>query len=295
VPGQQPNFDIAVLRTLIAVDELGSFARAAAKVGRSESAVSLQLKRLEEQVGFPVFQRIGRNMALTDAGGALIRNARRLVELNDDAFSTLPSASIGGTVRLGVPPDFAESWLSVALIRIARTFPAIRVQTVVDRSPILVRQLEKSEVDIAITFASEQADDAAWSAILPMNWIGPREFVRSNAPAPLQLAVFDPPCFFRAAASTALDAAGISWNITHSSPNLMDLWAAVSGGLGITVRTPMGLPSQLSVLNADAGLPQLPTVAMVMRQRADGEATPAMSRLTDAMIETLEATLDAAF
>lgn len=293
--GQQPNFDIAVLRTLLAVDELGSFARAAAKVGRSESAVSLQLKRLEEQVGFSLFQRIGRNMTLTDAGEALIRNARRLVDLNDEAFSALPGASVAGTVRLGVPPDVAETWMSVALIRVARAYPAIRVQAVVDRSPMLIRQLDGSEIDIALTFATERATDAMWSAAFPMCWIGPRGYTRPQASAPLALAVFDPPCFFRAAAGTALDTAGISWNIAHSSPNLMDLWAAVTSGLGITVRTGIGLPSQLSPLDADAGLPELPTVAMVMRQRGNGEATPAMSRLSDILIETLEATLDAAF
>jgi DNA-binding transcriptional LysR family regulator len=293
--GQQSNFDIAVLRTLIAVDELGSFASAAAKVGRSESAVSLQLKRLEEQVGFPLFQRVGRNMTLTNAGDTLIRNARRLVELNDEAFSALPAASIAGTVRLGVTPDFAESWLSVAMIRIARAHPAIRVQTAVDRTPMLIRQLDGSEIDIALTFATERVTDAVWSAALPMCWIGPRGYARSNAPAPLALAVFDPPCFFRSAASAALDAAGISWNIAHSSPNLMDLWAAVTSGLGITVRTPIGLPSQLSPLDAKAGLPELPTVTMAMKQRTDGETTPAMSCLSDILIETLESTLDAAF
>jgi DNA-binding transcriptional LysR family regulator len=293
--GQQPNFDIAVLRTLIAVDELGSFARAAAKVGRSESAVSLQLKRLEEQVGFPLFQRIGRNMTLTNAGDALIRNARRLVELNDEAFSALPGASVSGTVRLGVTPDVAETWMSVAMIRVARAYPAIRVQTVINRTPMLLRQLDNSEIDIALTFATEQATHALWSAVVPMCWIGPRRFTLPNPSQPLSLAVFDPPCLFRAAASTALDAAGISWNIAHSSPNLMDLWAAVTSGLGVTVRTPIGLPSQLSALDAAAGLPKLPTVAMVINQRRDGEITPAMSGVSDMLIETLESTLDAAF
>lgn len=280
---------------MIAVDDLGSFARAAAKVGRSESAVSLQLKRLEEQVGFPLFQRIGRNMTLTDAGDALIRNARRLVELNDEAFSALPGAAIAGTVRLGVTPDVAESWLPVAMIRIARAYPAIRVQTVVNRTPMLIRQLDRAEIDIALTFATERATDALWSAALPMCWIGRRGYARAHASAPLALAVFDPPCFFRAAAGAALDAAGISWNITHSSPNLMGLWAAVTSGLGVTVRTPIGLPAQLTPLDADAGLPGLPTVAMVLRQRSGGETTPAMSRLSDILIETLESTLDAAF
>lgn len=293
--GPQPNFDIAVLRTLIAVDELGSFARAAARVGRSESAVSLQLKRLEEQVGFPLFQRVGRNMTLTDAGDALIRNARRLVELNDQAFSALPGASVAGTVRLGVPPDFAETWLPVALLRVARAYPAIRVQTVVDRSPMLTRQLDNSEIDLAVTFASEPAKDARWSAAFPMCWIGPRGFSHSTATGSLQLAVFDPPCFFRSAAGAALDAAGMSWSIAHTSPNLLSLWAAVGSGLGITVRTPVGVPSQLSLLGTEAGLPRLPTVAFIMKQRPDDDATPAISRLSDILVETLESTLDAAF
>jgi DNA-binding transcriptional LysR family regulator len=236
--GQQPNFDIAVLRTLIAVDELGSFARAAAKVGRSESAVSLQLKRLEEQVGFPLFQRIGRNMTLTNAGDALIRNARRLVELNDEAFSALPGASVSGTVRLGVTPDVAETWMSVAMIRVARAYPAIRVQTVINRTPMLLRQLDNSEIDIALTFATEQATHALWSAVVPMCWIGPRRFTLPNPSQPL---------------------------------------------------------SQLSALDAAAGLPKLPTVAMVINQRRDGEITPAMSGVSDMLIETLESTLDAAF
>lgn len=290
---QQPNFDIAVLRTLIAVDELGSFARAAAKVGRSESAVSLQLKRLEEQVGFPLFQRVGRTMTLTDAGDALIRNARRLVELNDEAFSALPGASMAGTVRLGVPPDVAETWMSVALIRIAKAYPAVRVQTVVDRSPMLTRQLDDSEIDLAVTFATEPVTDGSWSATFPMCWIAPRGFTHASETGPLQLAVFDPPCFFRAAASAALDTAGISWNIAHSSPNLMGLWAAVGSGLGITVRTPVGVPSQLAVLGAQAGLPPLPTVTLVMKQRR--EVTPAMSAVSELVIDTLQSTLDAAF
>jgi DNA-binding transcriptional LysR family regulator len=295
MPGQQPNFDIAVLRTLLAVDELGSFARAAARVGRSESAVSLQLRRLEKQVGFPLFQRVGRNMTLTDAGDALLRDARRLIELNDEAFSALPGASIAGTVRLGVPPDFAESWLPVVLIRVAQAYPAIRVQMVVDRSPMLVRQLDNSEIDLALTFASERARDALWSVTFPMCWIGPRGFAHSNKSGPLQLAVFDPPCFFRAAASTALDGAGISWNIAHSSSNLASLWAAVGGSLGITVRTPIGVPSQLSILGEKTGLPKLPAVTLVMKRRSDSEITPAMERLSEMLNETLESTLDAAF
>jgi DNA-binding transcriptional LysR family regulator len=289
------NLDIAVLRTLLAVGELGSFARAASRVARSESAVSLQLKRLEEQIGSPLFHKVGRKMALTDAGEAVFVYARRLVELNDETFSALAGASIEGVVRLGVPQDFAETWLPAALVRFARAHPAIRVETSIDRSPMLARRLERNELDVAMAFAASQSKRALWSSVVPMRWIGPQNFTRPHAADPLALAVFDPPCFFRSAASAALDGAGMSWSIAFTSPNLAGLWAAVSGGLGVTVRTPVGLPSQLRTLGPEAGLPELPVVTLTIDERGDGARTAAMSRLSDVLVGTLEATLDAAF
>jgi len=290
-----PNLDVAVMRTLVAVGDLGSFARAAGKVGRSESAVSLQLKRLEEQVGCPLFHRAGRGMALTDVGEMLLQRARRFVEMNDEIIGALAGPAIEGVVRLGVPQDFAETWLPAALVRFARAHPAIRVETTIGRSPVLARKLERCELDVAMAFAAARPNRARWSADLPMCWIGPRGFARVSAAEPLRLAVFDPPCFFRSAAGAALDAAGFSWSVAFTSPNLAGLWAAVGGGLGVTVRTPVGLPSQLVPLGGDAGLPPLPRLSLTMDERGDGRRTPAMARLSDVLVATLDATLDAAF
>ena len=289
------NLDLALLRTLIAVSELGSFARAAARIGRSESAVSLQLKKLEEQIGRPLFHRVGRGAALTDAGEVLLTYGRRLIELNDEALAAAAGASIEGSVRLGVPQDFADIWLPATLIRFTRTHPGIRVETTIDRSPALARKLERGELDLAMTIAPARPSVALWSAALPMRWIGPRDFVAADAQDPLSLAVFDPPCFFRSAATAALDKAGIAWKVGFISPNLASLWAAVSGGLGVTVRAPVGLPSQLRALGDEAGLPALPSVALVMTECCDRQRSAATSRLSDVLVETLEATLDAAF
>ena len=289
------NLDVALLRTLIAVSELGSFARAAARIGRSESAVSLQLKKLEAQIGRPLFHRAGRGVALTDAGDVLLTYGRRLVELNDETLAAAAGASIAGAVRLGVPQDFADIWLPATLVRFTRTHPGIRVETTIDRSPALARKLDQGDLDLAMTIAPVRPSVALWSAPLPMRWIGPRGFAAAKAMDPLSLAVFDPPCFFRSAATAALDRAGIPWKVVFTSPNLASLWAAVSGGLGVTVRAPVGLPSQLMALDEEAGLPALPSVALVMTGCEARQRSAATARLSDVLVETLEATLDAAF
>jgi DNA-binding transcriptional LysR family regulator len=289
------NLDVALLWTLVGVSGLGGFVRAATRIARSESAVSLQLKKLEEQIGRPLLHRAGRGVALTDAGEVLLTYARRLIELNDETLAAAAGASIEGSVRLGVPQDFADIWLPATLVRFIRTHPGIRVETVIDRSPALARKLEHGELDLAMTIAPVRPRTALWSAALPMRWIGPRGFVAADAMDPLSLAVFDPPCFFRSAATAALDKAGIAWKVAFTSPNLASLWAAVSGGLGVTVRAPVGLPSQLLALGDEAGLPALPSVALVMTGRDDRQRSAAAARLSDVLVETLEATLDAAF
>ena len=292
---RMPNLDVALLRTLVAVSELGTFARAAVRIGRSESAVSLQLGKLEEQIGRPLFLRTGRNMALSDAGEVLVSYARRMIELNDETLIAAAGASIEGTVRLGVPQDFADIWLPAALVRFTRTHPGIRVETTIDRSPALARKLDHGELDLVMTIAPARPAAALWSADLPMRWIGPRDFAAATAPASLSLAVFDPPCFFRSAATAALDRVGIPWKIAFTSPNLASLWVAVSSGLGVTVRAPVGLPSLLHTLGEDQGLPALPAVALVMAGREGHRRSAAAVRLSDVLVQTLEATLDAAF
>src|SRR5579864_8778213 len=114
------NLDMDVLRTFAVGMELGSFARAAERLGRSQAAVSAQLKKLEEQTGETLFKKAGRGLALTDAGEALLSYARRMLELNDEAVAAVRGAQIEGWVRLGLPQDFAEAWLPSVLGRFMR-------------------------------------------------------------------------------------------------------------------------------------------------------------------------------
>ena len=206
------TLDLAVLRTLLATVESGSFAAAARRVGRSESAVSLQLKRLEEQTGEPVFVRTGRQMALTAGGARLVEYARRLLDLNDEALPDASENSIDGTVTLGVPHDVTETWLPAVIAGFRRSHPSATLKVIEGRSAILQSRLVDSQIDLAVVLSATRPANALWSAHLPMVWIGRSDFnLKKNEP--LQLAAFDPPCFFREAAIASLERAGIGWSI----------------------------------------------------------------------------------
>jgi DNA-binding transcriptional LysR family regulator len=287
------TLDLSVMRTLTAVVETGSFARAARLVGRSESAVSLQMKRLEEQLGEAVFQRTGRNMVLTGAGTTLLGYAQRLLDLNNEALTASSAASAERRIVLGVPHDVAETWLPAVTAGFARSHPSVALDTVEGRSPIMLNRLARGEIDLAVAFTAERPLDALWSASLPMVWIGPRDF-SLRRDGRVSLAVFDPPCAFRSAAISSLDAAGIGWSVTYSSSSLSGLWAAVHIGLGVTVRTPAVLPAGLAVLDRKMGLPELPPLFISLYGQPGKTAAPVIDRLRMLLQDSLETCLGAA-
>ena len=285
------TLDLAVLRTLIAVVETGTLAAAALRVGRSESAVSLQLKKLEETLDASVFDRTSRKLVLTETGATVLGYARRLLDLNDEALQAAGAHGLDGEVSLGVPQDFAETWLPTLIARFRRSHPGIKVNVSVDRSTSLQERAERGDVDVALVFADKRPASAIWSCKLPMAWIGRHDYARKSSET-VSLAVFDPPCAFRNAATTALKRAKIKWSVAFTSPSLAGLWAAVDAGLGISVRTPAGLPSHLSILRETSGLPKLPTVMLAMHASATLPA--AGEELRSVLIESLTASLGAA-
>ena len=288
------NLDMDVLRTFVTGFELGSFARAAERLGRSQSAVSTQLRKLEEQVGVPLVRKAGRGLALTPAGESFIGYARRLLELNDEAVESIRGADVEGWVRLGLPQDFAESWLPAVLHRFARAHPRVRVEVQVDRSVALADKTMKGELDIALAWGDgSDGPHARHVAEVPIHWIGRPDWpgVAAQDGEPLAFAAFAPPCTFRAAATAALDDAGIPWRLVFTSPSLAGLWAAAAGGLGITVRTAIHVPDGLAVLDPVAtGLPTLPLAALALHQ-ADAEPPAAAGRLADILLETVRGEL----
>lgn len=270
------NLDLDVLRSFVIGVELGSFALAAERVGRSTSAVSSQMKKLEEQVGTPIFRKQGRHLALTDAGENMLAYARRLLELNDEAVSAIRGAELEGWVRLGLQEDFGENLLPKILGRFARAHPKVRIEARISRNADLIERIESGKLDLALAWGVAGRTPVTpycdTIAKVPMCWVtrqGARE--QDVLPAdgmPLALAALENPCLLRAAAKEALDRANIAWRLAFVSPSLGGLWAAVSAGLGVTVRTSVGLPSGLNVVPGGSGvLPALPSLDIVLHQR----------------------------
>ncbi len=287
----RPNLDMDILRTLVAAQDLGSFNRAADHIGRSQSAVSQQIRKLEEQIGEPLFRKEGRGLAPTEAGDVILSYARRILDLNDEAVSAVRGMSVAGAVRFGVPSDLAETWLPKVLGQFKRAHPAVLIEAVVERNALLLERLDKGQLDLALAFGGDARHDGELLATLPMTWIGPAAGQAEFKPGqPLSLVVYAAPCFFRQACIEALDKAGVAWHTAFTSSSLHGLWAAVDAGLGITLRTALGLPRSLTVLDASSGLPPVPTIRLALHD-AGRALSPAAERLKTILVQTLSESL----
>jgi DNA-binding transcriptional LysR family regulator len=288
---QRVTFDLDVMRSFVAGIELGSFAKAAERLARSTSAVSAQLKKLEDQAGTPLLRKSGRGMALTEAGETMLGYARRLLELNDEAASAVRGIQLEGRVRLGLQEDFGESVLPEVLGRFKRAHPKLRVEVHIARNAALLESLNAGRLDLALAWETElRAPHAEHVHTVPMLWIGAgEEPIACEDGEPLPLVVLDAPCLLRTAAINALDRAGIPWRIAFTSASLAGTWAAVKAGLGISVRTPFGLPPELRALDSrDIKLPALPMLGLAL-YRSEAEPAPAVGRLAALILQRLQA------
>ncbi|MDQ0395121.1 LysR substrate-binding domain-containing protein [Labrys monachus] len=287
--------DLDVLASFVAGVELGSFARAAERLGRSTSAVSAQLKKLEDQAGTAILRKSGRGLALTEAGETMLAHARRLLELNDEAVAAVRGIDLEGTVRFGVQEDLGETVLPAILGRFARAHPKVRIEARVARNAELLDRIAAGQLDLAIAWGDGSRDDAASLAgealaEMPMRWIGPagEGAVFAFPPGdPLPLVMFEAPCLFRTAATEALDRAGIAWRIAFTGASLTGLWAAVAAGLGITLRTAIGLPAGLAPIEPGGALPAGFRSLPLRLYRGHAARDPVVERLADIMRDSL--------
>lgn len=252
------SLDLDILRTLVAADRLGGFGRAAGHVGRSQSAVSQQVRRIEAQLGVQLFQRQGRGLIPTQAGEILLAHARRLLSLNDDTIAAVRGCAVEGAVRLGLPGDLADGWLPHLLGRFKRAHPEASIEVAVERNGRLLERLDEEAFDLVLALGADERPDASLLTSYVDVWVGSRDSEAAvSVEEPVSLAVLEAPCMFRKSALAALDRAGMPWRIAFTSPSLHGLWAAVEAGLGVTVRTPAGLPAGVRVIGSNTGLPPL--------------------------------------
>lgn len=293
------NLDTDALRSFVAGIEAGSFARAADRLGRSTSAVSAQLKKLEEQAGVALVRKSGRGLVLTDGGEALLSYARRLLELNDEAVGAVRGVELEGWVRLGLQEDFGETVLPQVLGRFARAHPKVRIEGRIARNKDLVEMVASGRLDLALAW-----DDGAVGAMatplaaLPLCWLGASAASpawRPESGEPLPLAALEAPCMLRTIACERLDRAGLPWRLAFVSPSLGGLWAATAAGLGIALRTPVGWPASIRMLDPQAqGLPALPTLGLALH-RSDKDIGPTGEHLAAIIVQALRETLPMAW
>jgi DNA-binding transcriptional LysR family regulator len=291
------NLDMDALRSFVTGLELGSFARAAERLGRSTSAVSAQLKKLEEQAGVPLVRKEGRGLAPTNGGEALLSYARRLLDLNDEALGAIRGVELEGWIRLGLQEDFGESMLPEVLGRFARAHPKVRIEGHIGRNTALLEKIASGRLDLALAWDGGEAPASVERiAKVPLCWIGSASDATVWHPQdhePLPLAALEAPCMLRTIACAELDRHGLSWRLAFVSPSLGGLWAATAAALGITLRTPIGLPRSVRMLDPAAhGLPSLPSLGLVLH-RAEKEAGPTAQHLASIMLQSLRETLPA--
>jgi DNA-binding transcriptional LysR family regulator len=280
-----PLFELDLLRTLTLAHDQGSFRDAARSVGRTQSAVSLQMRRLEDLAGVELFEKAGRNVQLTEGGLVLLGYARRLLALNDEAVQAVAGLNVRGRIRLGMLQDFAETILPSALASFSRAHPAVELEVRVEPSTELLNALHRRGLDLVLMFGSTDPGEAFTAESIgkvPMVWIW------KHPPEPdeeLKLVLFEAPCAFRSAALENLG--DRPWRRTFTSPSLSGTWAAVEAGLGVTVRTPLGVPKSLTMQNRIVGLKVLPPIWLYMLSRQN-EKSPVVKLLRDLLSNTLQ-------
>lgn len=295
-------YDLDVLRTFCTGVELGSFARAADRLGRSTSAVSAQLKKLESQCGTPLLRKSGRGLVLTEAGETLRGYALRLLELNDRAVAAVRGSELRGLVRLGLQEDLGESVLPHVLGQFARAHPHVRIEASVARSDELRERMALGQFDLALLWDVGMNHACAHGEHimrLPLQWIGPASLDAAEAgwargldggtqgDEALPLAMLEAPCPLRDIVTAALDKKGLAWRHAFNSASLTAVWAATAAGLGLSVRTPFGLPAHVRPLDAQAlGLPALPSMDLILG-RAALDAPEPVDRLARILVDAV--------
>ncbi|MCU1740978.1 MULTISPECIES: LysR substrate-binding domain-containing protein [Pseudomonas] len=254
-----PTLDLELLRTFVAVVDHHSFAEAGQHLARTQSSVTQQMQRLEQQVGVSLFQKQGRQKQLTEPGRQLLRHARQLLSLNDEALNSLQESHLSGVLRIGSPHDIADTILPPILSHIARSAPRLRLEIDVGRSPYLMEDLHRGKIDMVISTREDSRLQGFALRTSPVWWICSAQYIHVPS-EPLPLILVEEPSIYRRYAMEALEREGIAWRQAYLASNLIGIKAAIRAGLGVTPRSMELLGPDMRVLGENDGLPRLPDV-----------------------------------
>lgn len=249
------NLDVTTLRSFVAVADLGGVTKAAGFLHLTQSAVSMQLKRLEELIGVALLDRSGRGIGLTPSGEQLLGYARRMVSLNDEMIRRLTHEEFEGEVTLGVPHDIVYPVIPRAMQQFAAAYPRVKVRLVSSYTMALRAQFEKGECDLILTTEAEFGAGAEELTALPMAWIGAPGGATWRR-RPFRFAS-GKNCLFRTSAIRALDEVGIDWEIAVETDSERTVEATVSADLGVMAMIEGTEPPHLEVIDHGGALPDL--------------------------------------
>ncbi|MBP6900283.1 MAG: LysR family transcriptional regulator [Burkholderiaceae bacterium] len=279
------DLQIDWLKSFVAAIDAGSLSSAAPEVHRSQSAVSMQLKKLEAAVGRPLLLRGPRQLRLTHEGQTLLSYARRMLDLHAEALSALQGEAVSGLVRLGVPDDYAGKYLTPVLKRFAPRHGGVEIQLDCEQSTSLIPRVARGELDIALV----SRDHARRGTLLfhePMVWVGSAQFdVWSRDPLPI--AVYEQASLGRRSAIQSLAQQGRAYKVVYNSSSLAGQIAAVESGLAIAALTQCSAPEHLQVLGRAQGLGPLEPMQVAVYRSAASRSSKAVDSLHHMLLQTL--------
>jgi DNA-binding transcriptional LysR family regulator len=257
------SFDIDLLRSFASVAETGALSRAASRIGRSQAALSMQMKRLEDLVGQPLLTRTGRGVVPTVQGERFLIHARRILSSHDEALAEFSGGSLSGTLRFGCPDDHAQAFLPTLLRGFAQDHPAAAIEVICGSTPRLQAQFDRGGLDLALVSVPLVAEDAILRCE-DLVWVVPRDQsgLRTD---PVPLALGDPDTLDHQAAVAALDRVRRSYRIAYASGSLSGLLAVVRSAQAIAVLTRSAVPADLRILTPTSGLPPLARIGVTIR------------------------------
>jgi DNA-binding transcriptional LysR family regulator len=257
------HLDMGALATVVAIADHASFTAAAAELNKTQAAVSFIVARLEKRVGNRVFERSPRGVTLTPVGEVLTGYARRILALESDALAALLGPATAGRIRLGVPDDYLDRFVTVALEQFTSAYPRVQVEIICDFSRRLEAMLEARELDLAIITRDGihtrgellRREEQCWCAATDR---------QPELADPLPLALFSDKCRARPLILEALDRAGLAWRLAYSCSHLHGIRAAVERGVAVTALPASTIPDGLRRLGRESGLPLLPTLDIAL-------------------------------
>jgi DNA-binding transcriptional LysR family regulator len=270
------NLPTEVLRTFLAVIDLGSFTKAGQMLGRTQPAISLQMKRLEELVGLTLMDTTGRNIQLTRDGESLARYARQLLVMNDEIVARLQKKETTGLLRVGLPTDYAVAFFQNALTNFAKLHPEVQLSIDCETSAYLLPRFDQDDLDLVIAMYDDRPPAGlmyTW-AERPIWIVGTDSDADKKNPVPL--AAHPHGCHYRSRMIHSLDQIGRPWRIVYSSPGINGLQQAVQSGFGVTSLTQRTLTRGMRALSEKDGFPPMPDIHVGLFFKNTGASTSAL-------------------